>query len=198
MPNESTPESAPESAPAAQTITSATMPQPMREQRDDNGRRIAVTFESAHPPFPSAANDSWLVAIDGSEHAMNALAMAERLSTEAGVRVLDLVNVQPWLSKEAANHELAPRGWAIAADACAKLGAKDFAWRLHILMGEPARRIVEQAEALGSRGIVIGARGLTATEALLIGSVALRVIHTAHGSVLVVRHPEPFGKLPQR
>ena len=43
------------------------------------------------------------------------------------------------------------------------------------------------AEALGSRGIIIGARGLSSVKALLLGSVAYKVIHTATVSVLVTR-----------
>ena len=76
-------------------------------------------------------------------------------------------------------------------NACARLDANGLGWRLHVLMGEPAARIVELAHTLGSRGIVIGSRGLSATENLLLGSVAQRVIHTAGGAVLVVRVAVP-------
>ena len=144
---------------------------------------------SRSSPVRSAApaDDRWLVALDGSRHAIQALASAIRLANESGVREIDLVNVQPWLSKEAAEVELARRGYAAAQDACALLDAHGLRWRLHVLMGEPAARIVELAGTLGSRGIVIGARGLSATQALLLGSVAQEVIHTAGEAVLVVR-----------
>ena len=56
-------------------------------------------------------------------------------------------------------------------------------------MGEPAHSIVTLAKLLNSRGIVIGARGLSATEGLLLGSVAQQVIHAAQAAVLVVRTP---------
>ena len=173
------------------TIDQGTVPQPRGEQRDDDGRRIAVTFESGRVQPAVPAGDCWLVALDGSGHSMHALARAMRLATESGARVLDLVNVQPWLGKEAAEAGLPQRGWAAAMDACALLDAKGLGWRLHVLMGEPAARIVEQAQILGSRGIVIGARGLTATETLLLGSIAQQVIHAARGAVLVVRAPIP-------
>ena len=171
------------------TIDPYTVPQPCREQRDADGRRISVTFESrpGQPAVP--AGDCWLVALDGSRHSLHALAQAMRLATKSGVPALDLVNVQPWLSKEAAEAELLRRGWAACVDACAMLDANRIGWRLHVLMGEPAARIVQLAETLGSCGIVIGARGLTATENLLLGSVARQVIHTVRGAVLVVRGP---------
>ena len=176
------------------TITSigqGTVPEPRGEQRDEDGRRIAVTFESVQIQPDVPAGDCWLVALDGSGHAMHALARAMRLAIESGACVLDLVNVQPWQSKEAAEDGLAQRGWAASMDACAMLDANGLGWRLRVLMGGPAACIVAQAEMPGSRGIVIGARGLTATETLLLGSVAQQVIHAARGAVLVVRAPIP-------
>lgn len=172
------------------TLDPGAMSAPRAEQFDGEGRLISVTFESAPVQAAAAAADRWLVALDGSGHSMHALAMAVRLAAESGTHALDLVNVQHWLSKEAAEIELPRRGWTAATDARALLDARGLGWRLHVWMGEPAARIVELAETLGSRGIVIGARGLTAGEALLLGSVAQQVIHTTHGAVLIVRSPE--------
>lgn len=162
-------------------------PQPYHRQRDADGRLVAVTFRSQATSCPDTPDDDWLVALDGSEHALRALSAAMRLSMESGKRVLDLVNVQPWLSREAAESELPRRGWAAARQACARLDEGALGWRLHVLMGEPAAGIVEQARRLGSRGVVVGARGLSATASLLLGSVAQQVIYSAARSVLVVR-----------
>lgn len=166
-----------------------TMPKPWREQRDKDGRRIAVVFESSKVQPGAPPGECWLVALDGSAYSMHALAMAIRLATESDVHVLDLIYVHPWLSKEAAEIELPLRGWAVTSDARAILDAREFGWRLHVLMGKPAPHIVGLADTLGSRGIVIGARGLTVTESLLLGSVAQRVIRAATRAVLVVRAP---------
>lgn len=162
---------------------------PTGERRDEHGRRIALTFHSTlvRPIAPPA--DCWCVALDGSRHSTHALTEAMRLATESGVHTLDLGTVHHWLSLEAAEKELACRGLATSADARALLDARGFAWRLHVLMGEPAPRLVELTQALGSRGIVVGARGLSAVEGLLVGSVAQQIIHNAHGAVLVVRAP---------
>lgn len=165
------------------------MPRPCREERDSDGRLVAVTFESERLPEPLPAGACWLVALDGSGHALQALSHAMRLAQESSVPALDLVNAQPWLSKEAAEIHLPQRGWAQATAACAILDANGLGWRLHVCMGEPAASIVLQAQALASRGIVIGARGLNTTESLLLGSVAQQVIHAAQGAVLVVRAP---------
>lgn len=169
------------------------MPAPRHEQRDSDGRLVAVTLESESLPMSQPAAAGWLVALDGSKNARQALTQAMRLAKESGVPVLDLVNAQPWLSKEASNFHLAQFGWTVAADACALLDANGFGWRLHVRMGAPADNIVDLAASLSSRGIVIGARGLSTTESLLLGSVAQQVIHAAHGAVLVVRSPAGLG-----
>jgi nucleotide-binding universal stress UspA family protein len=175
------------SATAGTSSASSSEPQPDREQRDEDGRRISVLFESRQRRPATPADRCWLVALDGSGHSMHALSEAMRLAVESGAGVLDLVTVLPWLSKEAAETELARRGWAVAADACATLDAHALGWRLHVLMGEPADRLIQHAQALGSRGIIVGARGLSATETLLLGSVAQQVIHSMRGTVVVVR-----------
>lgn len=166
---------------------------PSSEQRDADGRKTAVRFASQQSGSAVPAAQCWMVALDGSEHATQALAEAIRLAGESGLHTLDLVNVQPWLSKEAAETELGPRGYAVAEPALALLDAKQVKWRLHVLMGEPAPCIVEQAQMLGSRGIIVGARGLSVTETILLGSVAQKVIHTARRPVLVVRSPVAAG-----
>ena len=162
---------------------------PTGERRDEHGRRIALTFDSTLARAIAPPADCWCVAIDGSRHSMHALNAAMQLATESGVCTLDLGTVHHWLSSEAAETELARRGLATSADARVLLDARGFAWRLHVLMGEPAPRLVELTEARGSRGIVVGARGLSPVEGLLLGSVAQQIIHNVQGAVLVVRAP---------
>lgn len=162
------------------------MPAPALERRDDMGRLIAV---SCHGPGASEDSGSprWLVAVDGSACSLRAVAMVAGLAAlEQGAGV-DLVHVQPWLNKEAAESELARRGWAATAQARQLLDAASVRWRLHVVMGEGAPEIASLADALGSRGIAIGSRGLTATESLLLGSVAYKVVHLARLPVLIVR-----------
>lgn len=75
------------------TPTPDTPPATCGEQRDEHGRRIALSFESktVQPVAPPA--DCWLVALYGSGHSLQALATAMRLATESGVNALDLVTV---------------------------------------------------------------------------------------------------------
>lgn len=167
---------------AAQDAVSA----PALERRDDMGRLVAVTWQGTGVSEDSVS-ERWLVAVDGSGCSLRAVAMVARLAAlEQGAEV-DLVHVQPWLNKEAAETELPRRGWAAAAEARNLLDAAAVRWRLHTTMGEEAPEIAGLADALGSRGIAIGSRGLTATESLLLGSVAYKVVHLAKLPVLIVR-----------
>ena len=169
-------------------IKSQDMPATVSEERDDIGRLIAATYESSRVQPDAGSDSGWLVAVDGSDHSLRAVSQAARLASESHARAsIDLVNVQPWLGKEAAETELPQRGWAATALARALLDAAGVPWRVHVVMGEAAPQIVRMAEALGSRGIIIGARGLSSAQALLLGSVTYKVIHTASVSVLVTR-----------
>ena len=78
---------------------------------------------------------------------------------------------------------------AVLSDTRARqlLDAASVRWRLHVVMGEGAPEIASLADELCSRGIAIGSRGLTATESVLLGSVAYKVVHLARTSVLFVR-----------
>lgn len=58
----------------------------------------------------------------------------------------------------------------------------------HILSGEPEAEIVKFADKQGSDLIVMGSHGHKGFVKLLIGSVAERVIGTAHCPVLVMKH----------
>lgn len=166
--------------------TFATIPAPDRTARDELGRLVAASWGAA-PEHHAGRTSRWLVAVDGSEGSLRAAAMAARLiaaETRAGV---DLVHVHPWLVKEAAEVELARRGWHASAAARALMDDAGIAWRLHVRMGEAAEEIVALARELGSRGIAIGSHGLTATESLFLGSVAYKVVHLGRVPVLIVR-----------
>lgn len=55
--------------------------------------------------------------------------------------------------------------------------------------GKPWRVICEQAEALAAAPIVIGARGLSRVQSLLLGSVSAAVVAHARRAVLVIPTP---------
>lgn len=166
-------------------MSTTQMPSPSRIDRDPDGRLIGLTLDGgAHTP-PGGVQ--WLIAVDGSDHSLRAVAEAARMAAQLKDCTLHLVNVQHWLSREAAESELSARGWKATDKARALLNAAALPWQLHIVMGEAAESIVALSARLGCQTIVIGSRGLGATENLLVGSVAYKVIHLSPVSVLVVR-----------
>lgn len=168
------------------TLKAAAVPAPDDSTRDELGRLVAARWGSL-PPGRAGRTGTWLVAIDGSEGAMRATAMAARLAAAEACADIDLVHVQPWMTKEAAEAELPRRAWQAFAGARTLLDDAGMAWRLHARMGEAAGQIVALSQELGSRAIAIGSHGLTATESLLLGSVAYKVVHLGKVPVLVVR-----------
>lgn len=59
--------------------------------------------------------------------------------------------------------------------------------RLERTAGAPWRAILEAADELDAKLIVVGARGLSAVESLVLGAVSNSVVHHAKRPVLVVR-----------
>jgi nucleotide-binding universal stress UspA family protein len=154
-------------------------------QRDADGRLVGLVFDS-DPPLPSPAGNPWLVALDGSDNALRALAYAVRQAGEMHACALHLVNVQHWLSKEAAETELAHRVWLATAGARTLLDTEHQPWRLHVAMGDAADRIMELAIGLQCKGVIIGSRGLGITESVLFGSVAQKLMHMNGPPVAVI------------
>ena len=165
------------------------VPAPAIERRDDIGRLIAATWLGNGVRAVGGSN-RWLVAVDGSECSLRAVAMAARLAALGHDGEVDIVHVQAWLVKEAAETELARRSWAATAQARQLLDSASVRWRLHVLMGEAASQIVGLAEApgfTGINGIVIGSRGQSMAKSLMLGSVADKVVHQVKLPVMIVR-----------
>lgn len=161
------------------------LPGPDRVSRDSFGRVAAVSW--AAPLDSPRRTGHWLVAIDGSGGCLRAASMVARLATVDAAPLVDLVHVHSWLVKEAAEIELAQRGWHTCNEARLLLERAGVRTRIHVRMGESAAEIVAAADELGSLGIAVGSHGLSAAESILIGSVAYQVVHLSKMPVLVVR-----------
>lgn len=162
------------------------VPLPTSCERDADGRLVGLVFDS-EPPLPAPENNPWLVAVDGSDNALRAVAHAARQACEMNACALHLVNVQAWLGKEAAQAELARRAWLATGPARALLDAEGRPWQLHVAMGDAADQIIALAGRLACCGIVIGSRGLGETQSLLLGSVADNLMHLSPYPVMMVR-----------
>jgi len=161
------------------------LPVPITSERDNDGRLVGLAFDSVPPPATPETNP-WLVAVDGSDSALRAVAHAAQQAQTINACALHLVHVQPWLSREAAEAKLAHRAWLATERARALLDAKGHPWRLHVVMGDVAEGILHLAGQLQCSGIVIGSRGLGVTESLLLGSVTSKLMHQGGPALAVV------------
>ena len=157
----------------------------VRSERDISGRLIALVFDST-PPLATPESNPWLIALDKSDNALRAVAHAANQAVLMKTCTLHLIHVLPWLSKEAAEAELAVLGLESTARARAMLDARGLPWRLHVAMGDPAESILEAAARLRASALVVGSRGLGNLESLLLGSVSYKVMHLSRIPVLVV------------
>jgi nucleotide-binding universal stress UspA family protein len=137
-----------------------------------------------------------LVAVDFSEYAERALAWAFRIGEACGAKVhavhaLSLIALAlgdeahpeaPDFERRAKAH--ADAQLAALADAAKQKGHE---LQTHRADGNPADRIVHEAERLGADLIVMGTHGRSGLDRLMLGSVADRVLRTAHVPVLTVR-----------
>ncbi len=130
-----------------------------------------------------------VVGYDGSDHAKRAL---ERAATLAGAdgQFIVVASAEPRVESpltEGARldpSEVEERRRAVA-DAQAFVGEKGMDAQFVEAYGDPGSAIIDAAE--GADLVVVGSRGLSRIERLLLGSVSTKVVQRAPCDVLVVR-----------
>lgn len=135
-----------------------------------------------------------LIAYDGSEHARKAATLAGDLAryqrSETDVWIVTVMDPAPWqmgepnLSEYIAQHTRA--GEELIQAAAELIGAEVDLHR-ELLFGTPAESILKVAETRNCDLIVMGARGLSLLEMILLGSQTQKVINQARCPVLVAR-----------
>jgi nucleotide-binding universal stress UspA family protein len=162
----------------------------------DEFTNILETFADEHRPV--------LVAVDFSEDSRAAVLWASAFTTRVGGRLVVLHVVhdpadQPGYYRSVSMKPLQTMEQAAASmlDAfVAQLKAEHpglaalHAAENKLLSGLPPGRIVEAADLLHARLIVIGSRGMTGLPHLLQGSVSERVVELANGPVVVIKAEE--------
>ncbi len=148
-----------------------------------------------------------LLGIDGSDASLTALAAVAALRLPGG-STIELVTVV------ADDNDLYGGAWpavvliespeALARareevrarldDLADRLAGEGRTVTVHVLQGRPASEIVLEAERFGADLVVVGARGQSTIERLLLGSVSSEVVDHAHRPVLVVRN-ERAGRI---
>jgi nucleotide-binding universal stress UspA family protein len=148
-----------------------------------------------------------LVATDLSEGADEAIRQgAARAKLDQGDLVVahvvpDALRANPLFPQHGpadAEHVLGLERQAIAAlearvTAVTGLSAEQF--RVNVSSGSPEAEIVQTADKIGATLVVVGSRGATRLDRLLLGSVAERIVRYAHGPVLVARSHEPTKRI---
>ncbi|MCC6533826.1 MAG: universal stress protein [Burkholderiales bacterium] len=137
-----------------------------------------------------------LVAVDGSEHAENAVRYALDMARRLGEARILLLNVQPpamsgevsnLLTAEEVMDQHTEAGRRVLESAQALVDQAGVANDTEIAIGRPAESIVECAHRRGCDAIVMGASSHGRVHSLVLGSVASKVAHMAEVPVTVVK-----------
>ena len=139
--------------------------------------------------------ESIVVGTDGSSNAQAAVREATKIAKGRRAR-LNLVSAYPNVPTYSASIsssakrqpiDLREVAGSVLARAEAEVVAEGVEAVTHARGGEPAHVLLEVAEEQDADLIVIGARGLTAFERFLLGSVSSKLAHHAKCSLLIVR-----------
>jgi len=140
-----------------------------------------------------AAGNRLLVAIDGSDHSLRALAYAiQRVASHRKRLRISVLNVQPPLPQSlfvtppmiAEYHKRKSKEGL--ARALRVLHRKALKAEIIVRVGEPGETIAKVARQKRCGEIVMGTRGLGNLKGLILGSVTTKVIHAAPVPVTVV------------
>lgn len=142
-----------------------------------------------------------LVPLDGSELAECALNHVKSLSKDGSVGELTLLNIVnvdiPWFRSEDGHEQFdinkvrenvfnSSQKYLTGVES--RLASEGFKVKIESLeANRPAHAIIEYAQKNGMDMIVIATHGYTGMKGMMMGSVALGVIHQSHVPVLLIR-----------
>lgn len=138
----------------------------------------------------------YLVAVDGSESASNALEHAidcARATAPAEIHVLHVVppiesaELRIYSQRDDIGAVMREANQRVLADAVDQVKAAGIPQAGHLLDGKIADTIAQFADRQNMDGIIMGTRGLGMLGAMMLGSVSSRVLHLAHVPVTFVK-----------
>lgn len=156
------------------------------EQRDNIGRLIGLIYR--HGAAAAADVPRILVAIDGTS--VSGALMDQLIEWQQRFHWtfdVHLLMVRDFLGKEAAERLLEETALADCASSLDRLSRSTVAHTLHVLMGDPAPRILERAAAIKASLILMGTRGHGPISSVMLGSVAYKVVHASTLPVTLLR-----------
>lgn len=136
-----------------------------------------------------------LLPFDGSDSAMRAARYAAALAKENPAIQLELLYVldpmtlraHAGLSQQDIERLHADETARVVAPAKQALADAGIACEVHSRAGSPANRIAEYVHDTGCDAIIMGTRGLGPVASMMIGSVAIKVIHLVDVPVTLVK-----------
>lgn len=135
-----------------------------------------------------------LLAVDGSEHALNAARMASSLAKAMNSQTLRIVVAynpipvhlgDPYM-QDAINARISETE-EILQNSVQAVGAVSAEILTEMIEGDPAETIIELAKTHNSDVIIMGSRGLGKLAGLLLGSTSQKVVSHAPCPVLIVK-----------
>jgi nucleotide-binding universal stress UspA family protein len=146
-----------------------------------------------------------LLPIDGSPAAAHAISLVAGYCGNPARLVASVINVQPQpaslfsqIDQSVLAQALEEKGRQLTDAAIAQLARAGLAASGKVIVGSPARAIMDEVAAERADAIVMGTRGLGALAALALGSVSAHVAHASGLPTILVkpeaRLPRSFGK----
>lgn len=138
----------------------------------------------------------FVVAVDGSEGSMRAVAYAAKLAASGAADTqIHLVNVQhpmhgsisTFVNAEQIKDLHQEEGMKVLNQARSLLDSQQVSYEYHVFVGEPAEVVTRYATEQGCDAIIIGTRGLSNLTSMLVGSVTNKIIHLADVPVTLVK-----------
>lgn len=137
-----------------------------------------------------------LLPVDGSEHSLHAAKQARGVAKTQGAEIVLLHSFGPLpmilggsAREEVVREERGESEKILAKfrEILAEEGGEGIKVHAMTAEGNPADVIISEAKKQGCDLIVMGSRGLTDMEGLVLGSVSHKVLHAAHCPVLISR-----------
>jgi len=150
------------------------------------------------PSSKTAAFRKILVAVDGSANSRKAAKKAGEIAKAMGSElvVIHIIHIPGYAYDAAAGaatntleNDARDYGRKLLQDTSSEFKRAGVTAKLELIeeIQSPSVRIARYAKEIGTDLVVIGARGVGGFERLLLGSVAIGVLHYSHCSVMVVR-----------
>lgn len=138
-----------------------------------------------------------LVATDGSKHAEKAVGCAIGLAETFGAELIilsavekaQLERLEPYAKEsiQEIREKMKSKASQFVDEAEKKAKNKGIKVTKYVLMGDPAELVCDQAEREEADLVVVGTRGGTGIQRVVVGSHAVRIIRWSKRPVLVVR-----------